>query len=568
MEGTGKKSRKKVDPKVLEACMSAVRSGEKSFYAASKSYGIPTSTIRYRMSDEWKNRAQKGSGTVLTPAEEKRIIAWLQDSEAKGLPVGKQTLLFKIRDLLVENPRPTPFKDNVPGRKWLTGFLRRHQGKVTLRTAEAVIAAGPSNSHNPADELETKEIKQERLEEVFAEPINIRKCQKSEPPSTFCSLCLRQCLEEQIQEFSTYQSWNGASFVDRRGKLEQMLGGVQIDGDICRTCWRMVELAVDFRQSCLKMVELKERYPVGVASKDEDEEEWFVGGTLEGLGRTRKMVQDHMQRVEFAEVSLRNEINMKVEKGSDDDTTLLEEDTDFCEDHFEEDTGSNPDESENVKEPSDEPVLTLAESIPIPLFTCTSCNRSFESKVSLHVHLNYCDSSKTEPIRTFSCTVCSADFMCRESLTGHLNKHKGIKPFQCSKPSCTKTFYSPMTLRVHERGCGSSPFVCALCGVTTKTLSSYRAHQETHNERTLACPDCDKKFSSRTYLKKHQKVHTNARNYPCTECGKTFKTNYAARVHMRIHTQEKPFSCAICGMGFAYKCLVKPHMEKNHEGAI
>uniref|UniRef100_A0A8D8K024 Zinc finger protein 510 n=1 Tax=Culex pipiens TaxID=7175 RepID=A0A8D8K024_CULPI len=425
----------------------------------------------------------------------------------------------------------------------------------------------PPQSNNLPEEPEfLLEIKEERLEEVF-DPNPVRNSHNSESPTLFCSLCLRQCSEEQIQEFS-YQSWNGASFEDRRGKLEQMLGGVQIDGDICRTCWRMVELAVDFRQSCLKIVELKERFPVGVARKDEDEEEWFSGGTLEGLGRTRKMVQDHEERVEFAEVSLRNEIDMKVEEGSGDDTTVMEEDTHLAEDH-EEDLESNSNEStENVEEPGDEPDLTPAEPIPIPLFTCSTCNRSFESKVSLHVHLNYCDSSKTEAIRTFSCTVCSADFMCRESLTGHLNKHKGIKPFQCSKPSCTKTFYSRVEWRHHELSCGASPFVCALCGVTIKSYSAFKAHKAKHTERTFPCPNCEKKFPSRTHLRKHQTVHTNARNYPCTECDKAFKSSYAARVHMRIHTQEKPFSCAICGMGFAYKCLVKPHMEKSHEGAV
>uniref|UniRef100_A0A8D8NW57 Zinc finger protein 510 n=1 Tax=Culex pipiens TaxID=7175 RepID=A0A8D8NW57_CULPI len=416
----------------------------------------------------------------------------------------------------------------------------------------------PPQSNNLPEEPEfLLEIKEERLEEVF-DPNPVRNSHNSESPTLFCSLCLRQCSEEQIQEFSSYQSWNGASFEDRRGKLEQMLGVVPIDGDICRTCWRMVELAVDFRQSCLKMVELKESFPVGVAGKGVDEEEWFAGGTLEGLGRTRKMVQDHVERVGFAEVSLRNEIDMKLEEGSGDDD----------EDH-KEDLESNSNEStENVEEPGDEPDLTPAEPIPIPLFTCSTCNRSFESKVSLHVHLNYCDSSKTEAIRTFSCTVCSADFMCRESLTGHLNKHKGIKPFQCSKPSCTKTFYSRVEWRHHELSCGASPFVCALCGVTIKSYSAFKAHKAKHTERTFPCPNCEKKFPSRTHLRKHQTVHTNARNYPCTECDKAFKSSYAARVHMRIHTQEKPFSCAICGMGFAYKCLVKPHMEKSHEGAV
>ncbi|XP_055540324.1 uncharacterized protein LOC129727006 [Wyeomyia smithii] len=120
--------------------MELVLSKKKSLYAACKAYGIPQSTVRYRLSGKWTRKARKGPPTVLTGDEEQKLVQYLKTMEKKGFPVVKELLLHKVKTFFGTNSRPNPFTNNVPGRKWLEGFLRRHR-EITFRTPETVSSA-------------------------------------------------------------------------------------------------------------------------------------------------------------------------------------------------------------------------------------------------------------------------------------------------------------------------------------------------------------------------------------------------------------------------------------------
>lgn len=100
----------------LQQCIQSIKRGEKSIYAASKAYGIPESTVRFRVGGKWSQRTTKGPPTVLLPEEEDKIILWLKEMERKGFPVMKRTLMFKVKEFLDSSQRQNPFKDNMPGK--------------------------------------------------------------------------------------------------------------------------------------------------------------------------------------------------------------------------------------------------------------------------------------------------------------------------------------------------------------------------------------------------------------------------------------------------------------------
>ncbi|XP_065074490.1 uncharacterized protein LOC135698439 [Ochlerotatus camptorhynchus] len=90
------------------------RNGAMSTNYASKYFGVPRTTLQYRLSAKCKNKGTTGPYTVFTAAEARDIVLWLKTMERKGFPVTCTALVYKILTYLKANPRKTPFKNNVP----------------------------------------------------------------------------------------------------------------------------------------------------------------------------------------------------------------------------------------------------------------------------------------------------------------------------------------------------------------------------------------------------------------------------------------------------------------------
>lgn len=104
------------DESAVQSCLREISARLLSINAASKKYGIPRSTIRFRMSDKWCKTTKRGPQTVLSKEEETEIVSWLIAMQKRGFPVERRTLLFKIKEILAAFPRVTPFKKDCPGK--------------------------------------------------------------------------------------------------------------------------------------------------------------------------------------------------------------------------------------------------------------------------------------------------------------------------------------------------------------------------------------------------------------------------------------------------------------------
>lgn len=153
-------------------------------------------------------------------------------------------------------------------------------------------------------------------------------------------------------------------------------------------------------------------------------------------------------------------------------------------------------------------------------FPCHLCNRSFEKRDRLRIHILHVH----EKHRPHQCKECGKKFSQSSSLNKHLRVHSGERPYKC--PFCSKAFTASSILRTHIRQhSGEKPFKCRHCG---KAFASHAAH-DSHVRRT----------------------HTKEKPCLCEYCGKAFAQSYELKFHMNMHTGEKPYTCDRCARGFS-----------------
>ncbi|XP_053403149.1 uncharacterized protein LOC123555840 [Mercenaria mercenaria] len=74
-----------------------------------------------------------GHKTILTDQEETRIANWATHMARIGYGRTRQELLNTVKKILDEDGRPNLFKNNRPGKEWLSGIFKRHPD-LSLRT--------------------------------------------------------------------------------------------------------------------------------------------------------------------------------------------------------------------------------------------------------------------------------------------------------------------------------------------------------------------------------------------------------------------------------------------------
>lgn len=127
---------KSVSEDVIREAIGKIKRKELSITKASSQFNIPKGTLMNRL----KNLHCKnvGSPTVFSPTEEKSLVEALLIVSEWGFPFTGANVRNLAKNYLDSMGRNiTSFGDfNLPGKKWLQGFLKRNKATLTLRTCQ------------------------------------------------------------------------------------------------------------------------------------------------------------------------------------------------------------------------------------------------------------------------------------------------------------------------------------------------------------------------------------------------------------------------------------------------
>uniref|UniRef100_A0A8C4T3L9 Zinc finger protein with KRAB and SCAN domains 1-like n=1 Tax=Erpetoichthys calabaricus TaxID=27687 RepID=A0A8C4T3L9_ERPCA len=128
---------------------------------------------------------------------------------------------------------------------------------------------------------------------------------------------------------------------------------------------------------------------------------------------------------------------------------------------------------------------------------------------------------------------------------------KRIKRHGCFE--CGKKFSRRSHLQRHHRiHTGQNSYCCSECGKQFSHRNTLLIHMKIHSGETpYCCFECGKQFLQRSHLQSHQRIHTGEKPYCCSDCGKTFSWKSYLQSHQRIHTGEKPYCCTECDKKFS-----------------
>jgi len=105
--------RKKYLPDQMARAEEAIKCGM-AVREASRKFDIPRATLQDRLHGRVLS-GKSGPQTVLTAAEETKLVLYMMECGKVGFPLDKSDVKETVKNLLDDDGRPNPFKENKPG---------------------------------------------------------------------------------------------------------------------------------------------------------------------------------------------------------------------------------------------------------------------------------------------------------------------------------------------------------------------------------------------------------------------------------------------------------------------
>ena len=191
-----------------------------------------------------------------------------------------------------------------------------------------------------------------------------------------------------------------------------------------------------------------------------------------------------------------------------------------------------------------------------------NCNKEFTTNEELQQHY-----LTDHPIQeTYTCHICGEFFtkQLRAKYLRHVQQHSMTeKTVEC--PECDKKFFFEVELNRHMSK-HIKKYMCDICDYRTGWKTALENHMVRHSdEKPYVCNVCGMGFKMEYCLKKHSHTHSEVRNHKCEYCGKAFKMRKHLNEHTKIHTGKSGGYCEICKKSFTQKYNLTLHNLKHHQ---
>ncbi|XP_063700417.1 zinc finger protein 728-like [Culicoides brevitarsis] len=196
-------------------------------------------------------------------------------------------------------------------------------------------------------------------------------------------------------------------------------------------------------------------------------------------------------------------------------------------------------------------------------FECEICGKRFALEYDKKVHLKNVHERDSE-VEKATCTECNKTFASKLSLYLHNRRfHMNLALPMCE--TCGKQCRSKADLRSHIRSRHTDipKTKCDICGNMVKNM---KKHLQIHEESKLniKCDICDHKTTTFKYLKLHMKIHNDEKPYVCSTCGLSFKRKKALNDHMSLHSGIPRHFCNYCDRTFNNSGNKFKHIKQAH----
>ena len=194
-------------------------------------------------------------------------------------------------------------------------------------------------------------------------------------------------------------------------------------------------------------------------------------------------------------------------------------------------------------------------------YRCKFCRKLFLTANGYKTHM--VKNARISNLGPYKCTFCESQFEHECTLTQHESTH--MNRLEC--PQCQKSFQGRSRLKVHIRShTNEKPYRCDYCYKFFTTVGHLKMHIRIHTgEKPYVCEYCGKGFPRNFQLKSHVRSHTKEKPYHCEYCERCFSTRSQLTSHIRTHTKEKPYQCDECGKCFSRSSNLIKHRETHRK---
>ncbi|KAJ8936737.1 hypothetical protein NQ314_012184 [Rhamnusium bicolor] len=125
---------------VLQAALLEIRENKMAVRQASRTFGVPKSTIQDRLLEKNPEKQGKtGPEPLLSVIGENKIADWFINLAKCGFPVKKSDLIETVEKILKDRGKKDLFKNGRPGQRWYVNFLKRHPQISLMEKPKALI---------------------------------------------------------------------------------------------------------------------------------------------------------------------------------------------------------------------------------------------------------------------------------------------------------------------------------------------------------------------------------------------------------------------------------------------